>query len=440
MKIRTDNYILAKDGKLSISLIVEDAVPLIRTGAIINTSHLAFFAGKIPDSLMDILYLSAAVYAIDRTFNRNKHSLDGWSREFDVTFKLKNSDIFESNRCKWDALLSFLTGDFWTTHFEPLDNRIPYPMIDIPELDCNLGQVNLFSGGMDSLIGAIDYLAVHETPKLCIVSHYDHFMGGPKADQDRLVGCFMTHYPNRFYHLPAVHIHPLVSSETTCRSRSLMFLAIALMVAAYKNVSVVVPENGSVSLNFPLTVSRRAACSTRTTHPLFLFQLREILRSMDIITPIINPYEYKTKGKMVNECADRTYLLSILSNSNSCGKRSQHQFMYDDPEATHCGRCMPCMYRKASLAGHMDTTRYGVTLTTIFNRRPYKMSNDFYAMLSYLKRDLTREDIRRELRIAGLGQLPNFEKYIILVEETREELKNLIRQDGSSVIKAYIGI
>ena len=36
-----------------------------------------------------------------------------------------------------------------------------------------------------------------------------------------------------------------------------------------------------------------------------------------------------------------------------------HQFMYDNHSATHCGHCMPCMYRKAALIGNVDNTTYG---------------------------------------------------------------------------------
>lgn len=43
-----------------------------------------------------------------------------------------------------------------------------------------------------------------------------------------------------------------------------------------------------------------------------------------------NPYEKMTKGEMVRACADKDYLLSVAPVSNSCGKRSKHQYSYDD--------------------------------------------------------------------------------------------------------------
>jgi len=437
--INTYNY-NSSNKKLAISFSVEGGREITSSGVVIDMSHLAFFVGKVPDCLIDFLYLSAIVYGIDRSFDRNIYSIDGWSRKFDVTFKLKESQIYENDCEQLNALLSFLTGDFWSTHFIPLQNDIDYPSIDIPELNNEFGQVNLFSGGMDSLIGAIDYLATNNNGQLCLTSHYDQYMKGAKDDQRKLIRKFNDKYPNRFYHLPSVHIYPLQSKETTCRSRSLMFLSIALLVAEYKYVGVVVPENGPVSLNFPLSVSRRAACSTRTTHILFINQLKIMLKNMGIDIPINNPYELKTKGAMVQNCVDRNYLLSILAESNSCGKRTTHQFMTDDPRATHCGRCMPCMYRKASLLEYVDHTTYGIKMETLFSMGNKSCSNDFFAMLYYLKRNLSEEDIRRELRIEGLGKLHNIDQYVTLVQQTREELKELIRSEGTPEIKRFIGL
>ena len=72
---------------------------------------------------------------------------------------------------------------------------------------------------------------------------------------------------------------------------------------------------------------------------------------------------------MVNKCIDQEYLLQINHLSNSCGKRGRKQYFYDNSKATHCGRCMPCMYRKAALIGCEDRTLYGISLNTLFNMK-----------------------------------------------------------------------
>ena len=74
-----------------------------------------------------------------------------------------------------------------------------------------------------------------------------------------------------------------------------MFIAIAQIIASYAQCDVTIPENGSVSLNFPLSPSRRASCSTRTTHPLFLKQLQKLIHSLGLQPCLINPYVKMTK-------------------------------------------------------------------------------------------------------------------------------------------------
>lgn len=70
--------------------------------------------------------------------------------------------------------------------------------------------------------------------------------------------------------------------------------------------------------------------STRTTHPLFLKMFKDIISVIGLMVDVDNPYEKMTKGEMVRACADKDYLLSVAPVSNSCGKRSKHQYSYDD--------------------------------------------------------------------------------------------------------------
>lgn len=444
MKINVDKYrtyIKSKDQFLSIEISI--TLPngeVQKTGTKICLTPLGYFYGRVPDSVSSLLYVASAIYAIDRSVARKKYSIDGWSREFEVDFKIPVPEVFSNNKELIDTLLSFLTGDYWDCSFSLWQKPNLVTWGDTDYFD-KVTQVNLFSGGMDSLIGAIDFMETNENGQVFLASHHDDGMGGPKIDQQRLVEKFTTKYKGKFLRFPknpSVLINSEISAETTCRSRSLMFLAIALQVAAYKGVDIVVPENGSVSLNFPLSVSRRASCSTRTTHPVVIAKMNELLTNFGLQIRINNPYEYKTKGEMVRDCKNPEYLLDINPLSNSCGKRSRRQYFYDNSNATHCGRCMPCMYRKAALLGFEDRSSYGITMTTLFQKKENKVSDDFFAMLSFLKRDLTDEDIRKELSIAGMGGMPNIERYVALVHRTRAELRRLIDNDGDAQVKNFI--
>lgn len=155
---------------------------------------------------------------------------------------------------------------------------------------------------------------------------------------------------------------------------------------------------------------------------------------------IHNPYEFMTKGEMVRGCHNLNLLLDIVQLSNSCGKRGSKQLFYDDTNATHCGRCMPCMYRKASLIGFNDNTRYGIKPETLYRLRTRSISDDFYAMLNFLRRDLSDAEIREELTIAGMSNLPNFNLYVDLVKRTRYELTTMLRSANSNSINEYLDL
>lgn len=424
--------------QLVISVSIQGSHTVQSTAVTIDIFNISYFAERIPKVYSGLLLLSAEVYAIDRAISRNKDSINGWSRELDVIFKVPESRQFQSNANQINSLLSFLTGDYWICQFKDSPEIEWVHQEDSDEFN-NIAQVNLFSGGMDSLIGAIDYMeSCGKQCQIYLASHHDSIMKGPKIDQERIITKFKQQYPDKFIYRQPVGITPTISKELTCRSRSLMFLSIAFMVAAYKSCKVIVPENGSVSLNYPLSVSRRAACSTRTTHPLFLQSIRELLSVLSLPIIIENPYEFRTKGEMVENCLNKSYLLDIVDKCNSCGKRGGHQFMPDNPRASHCGRCMPCMYRKASMVNCNDSTTYGIKMSTLF-QQPKKISNDFYAMLNYLKKDISKEDISKELNIMGLKRdNPNFDDYVSLVERTRYELKTLIVKEGNNAIKQYL--
>jgi hypothetical protein len=97
------------------------------------------------------------------------------------------------------------------------------------------------------------------------------------------------------------------------------------------------------------------------------------------------------------------------------------------------------MYRKAALIGYNDNTQYGITISHLFGKKDKKLSDDFYAMLNFLSREITEDDIRKELLIAGLGRLPNIDGYVDLVVRTRQELRRLVEAEGDNSVKQYIG-
>lgn len=397
------------------------------------------FAGLAQPLIVDFFNISAAIYGIDRFIERRVNSVDGWSRQLSVAFPVRDVTKWKSVKVELSNLLSFQTGDYWEVDFYA--TNFTFPNLPLPtEFNDEFAQVNLFSGGLDSLIGAIDFLKSSDK-KVIFTSHYDSQMHGPKGDQLDLLKEITAAYPGRFAYVPSVKVfldNSTIPKETTFRSRSVLFIGIALLVAQTKNAPINVPENGTVSLNYPLSPSRRSACSTRTTHPSVISAIREIWSKLGIHTEISNPYEFATKGEMVKNCKDPLTLKKIVNVSNSCGKRG-HRAHWDQPSASHCGICMPCVYRRASLLTLQDVTTYGNNINGLVPFLTQK-GQDVGACLEYLKLPLTLKQVKEELIINGIKDLGKLDEYADVVLRTRTELKAWIGSVGNNTVKNKAGI
>lgn len=385
---------------------------------------------------IDFFFISSIVYCIDRFVNRKSNSKDGWSRNIKVVFPVFSKTEWKYAKIDLQKTLSFLTGDYWNIDFKDSMIEIPTQIISDDYNTVAYEQVNLFSGGLDSLIGAIDFLANPQNKKknLLMVSHFDSQMKGPNKDQNTLIDKLPANYQQRVKRVSLVEVtlNSLSDKEKTFRSRSILFLGIAVLASDHKKLPIIVPENGSVSLNFPLSSSRRGACSTRTTHPRFISLLKILLGEVKLNNDISNPYEFMTKGEMLMKCKNKNLLNSIVEFSNSCGKRG-HVVNRTITNSSHCGVCMPCTYRKASVLSIKDKTLYGDDINKKFTGRdkktPFLLSGqgeDLSAMLNFLGRTFSREQIMKELVIGGIENDDKMSKYIDLIINTRTELKKLI--------------
>ncbi|HCL3396771.1 TPA: 7-cyano-7-deazaguanine synthase, partial [Pseudomonas aeruginosa] len=118
--------------------------------------------------------------------------------------------------------------------------------------------------------------------------------------------------------------------------------------------AIYIPENGFICINPPLVPGRVSSLSTRTTHPLFISKLQQVLDGVGVSVQFELPYRFKTKGEMMNECRDQARLRQLASDTTSCGRFRTYN-------RQHCGRCVPCMIRRAAFKawrGGTDSTRY----------------------------------------------------------------------------------
>ena len=218
-----------------------------------------------------------------------------------------------------------------------------------PDEDC----VSLLSGGLDSLVGAIDLVGGHGRRPYLV----SQVAKGDKKRQARfasLIGSGLSHLQlNHDTKCPAQH-------ERSQRARSIIFLAYGVLLATalrrYSDgdeIPLFVCENGFISVNPPLTIGRLGSLSTRTAHPVFLSQFQRLLDMAELRVRLTNPYEFVTKGEMLSDCDDQPLLEALAHTSTSCGRFARYAYK-------HCGRCVPCLIRRASLHAWrgQDSTPY----------------------------------------------------------------------------------
>ena len=319
--------------------------------------------GWYSNQALDLLYISLAVFAADRLSSR-ADSPDGWSRVFDLHIPVLEKETWEGAKPILEKLLVFLSGDTWRLHFRgrTLTNRERnhYEKWNKSKMQLKgYSRICMFSGGLDSFVGAIDLLEKNAGPTL-FVSHYGGGKG-TKEFQDVLKAQFIRHY-----HLEERDFHQYYAKvvsgiEDTTRTRSFMFFSHAIAVGSTlgKTVELIVPENGMISLNVPNTFSRIGTSSTRTTHPHYMRLFQELLNKVCIPVLIRNPYQFCTKGEMLINCENQDFLQENLANTMSCSHPDNGR-MFKETEARHCGYCLPCVIRQAAIkkAGITDSISY----------------------------------------------------------------------------------
>ncbi|MNT19001.1 7-cyano-7-deazaguanine synthase [compost metagenome] len=193
--------------------------------------------------------------------------------------------------------------------------------------------------------------------------------------------------------------------------------AVAIATCFSKNVDVLIPENGLISLNIPLTNSRLGSSSTRTTHPFYLEMFQTLLQNLGIGISLFNPYQFKTKGEMILSCKNLEFLKKNISNTMSCSHPDQGR-MLGETQPRHCGSCFPCVIRRASIlrAEIIDSTSYRDTgfsdgETARINHNSYQIGlrkfDEKYAFLSIQKSGPIKSEIEKyaELYIRGMKEL-----------------------------------
>lgn len=325
---------------------------------------------ELPDRIIDLLHIASYVFCADRCVNRgSRKSLSNISWGRSLNFYIPVNDIefwtLKSVTQSLEEALTFMTGDrqYHFTFSKMIKNEIkdhPYQtsLFSMSTVDMTIGSdvdIMLFSGGLDSLAGAIERLKQYPNRRLCLVNHKTN--NRTIKAQRILVSELMKKYDNRVIpYTFECRYKKLDSRDETQRTRMFMFSAIAFAICNYygKN-EFYVYENGITSINLPKQMDLINARASRTTHPKTIGLLLAFYKQFDQGFRIETPFRKLTKEEIVEKF--RLYREEVLIQSSvSCSStRNVHEI------APHCGYCSQCIDRRfamyaAGLAEDYDNT------------------------------------------------------------------------------------
>jgi Queuosine biosynthesis protein QueC len=286
----------------------------------------------------DFLSVALAVFAADRFVLRSEYP-EAWTRTIALDVELVDPDPWTPQAQPLADALRFLSGDIWYLRFHTGGHTPPDFAPRLTDRDCAC----LFSGGLDSLIGAMNLVSAKRRP--FIISQASPKEGKVQTYLADRLGLKDQRFEGRVIERGRAPYEP------SSRARSLLFFAYGALAASNLGGELIVPENGLISINPPLTRRRIGSLSTRTTHPHFVSSLQAVLNAVGIGVTINNPYATMTKGEMLAQCR-HPQIAALAHLSYSCGKGKRKNMQ--------CGVCVPCLIRRASFhaAGLKDATPY----------------------------------------------------------------------------------
>lgn len=312
-----------------------------------------FFKNLSP-RIIDLIEIASYVFAADCATSRGKAWVDdqeSWERDFQFIIGVRESDFWSQDEVKQKLIkvLNFLSDDKYSFEFQKLTNETTeqlYLELNEPEnwVSQNVNRVLMFSGGLDSLAGAVETASSGEN--LVLVSHRSVATMDKRVKQ--LVEKLRLLYPE----IQIIHIPIWVNKDSkklgreyTQRTRSFLFSALGTAVAeCIDSDGVRFFENGIVSLNLPVADEAIRARASRTTHPLALHlfaELYSLITGRDF--KIDNPFFFKTKTDVVSIVAQNN-ASELISYTCSCA----HQ-IYKSKTQWHCGTCSQCIDRRIAI-------------------------------------------------------------------------------------------
>jgi len=168
----------------------------------------------------------------------------------------------------------------------------------------------------------------------------------------------------------------------------------------------------------------------------------DILNSVYNKVVLVNPYCFKTKGESVVNCKNQDILKKTALLTRSCAK-SGHTKYWKIRTAKNCGRCMPCIYRRAALSKiGLDVEQYGNDICNgdVSLDSDAVSTDDFRACVSFLNNNLSDIEMAKVILANGPVDLNLIDNYVDLIKRTKKEIKDLIRNKAVDSVKRRIDL
>lgn len=311
------------------------------------------FGKNLTPRIIDFLEIGAYVYAADCAVSKPSEK---WVRDYHFVIPVRDIDFWQQADIVQllKTTLRFLSDDaFEFTFRKAAQDRSIQEYLEFGEQEewsfYDVERVIMFSGGLDSLAGAL--ASANSGDNLVLVSHRsNHPLNKRQTDlQEKLKEVS----PTQILHVPVwVNKHGKeLSNDSLQRTRSFLFCAIGTAVAeSVRAKGLRFFENGIVSINLPVADEVQRARASRTTHPLslsYFTQLCSKITSRDFV--VDNPFLLKTKTDVVDEIVKRG-AGHLINYTCSCARTR-----FKSKTHWHCGTCSQCIDRRiAIIAAHQQ--------------------------------------------------------------------------------------
>jgi len=320
----------------------------------------------VPSPFQDLIEIATYVYCADQAVTRGGDGVQNfgadWRRRLFFRIPVRNPDMWNSSPLKDQLIetLSFLSEDEYYFDFVKLKKQPPTQQhleFDVAPPE----EVMLFSGGLDSLGGAVEEAVVNKRNIALVMHKSTHKM---ERRHRKLRELIEKHSDSPPLHIPvAINKDKALGREYTQRSRSFLYAALGSTVARMFGLSRIrFYENGIVSFNLPPSPQVVGARATRTTHPQVINGFAKIISTLAGKPFVVeNPFLWKTKTEVLKGIS-AAGCEEMIKFATSCTHTWEMTKL-----RTHCGKCSQCIDRRfavlaSGLEEHDPAEAYGVDL------------------------------------------------------------------------------